>query len=520
MKTFTFFVTLFLLSVCTLAQTRLIVKATKPQLDAIGIQATETSVPGWSVFSTTDTVGTLSKLKAAGLYVEIDRKVELYRAFLKMNGTANQVPLPWWWTANGGMWNGSFSDAWRITKGSSKVKVGLIDTGSPLKDGEWTNPGLDSNRCIVGPSFVDGTQIYIDSDWVNTDNNGHSTHVAGIMGGEPNDSVGFQGIDQYCRIEFLKAFTLYGFGYNSAIGNAIYRGARDSCQILNMSFGSPWFSRMIQDAMWYAVHHGILCVVAAGNDGSEDQSFPAFFNHFTTSDTAMPGVISVGSIDENGNISGFSSRGFFVDIYAPGGSGMSWPADSTDILSTWPTYWVTNDDTTNGKPLTTGYNYLAGTSMAAPMVVGTASLMLAANPSLTAVDLKRIICETADTLMTVDGAYPVLNPSRAVKAAAEFTTTAVASVRAETPKMYNLAQNYPNPFNPTTKIQFSLPKSEHAALKVYNTLGQAVVTLFDGAATAGSHEFTFDGSRLASGVYFYALETAGTKIVKKMLLVK
>lgn len=86
--------------------------------------------------------------------------------------------------------------------------------------------------------------------------------------------------------------------------------------------------------------------------------------------------------------------------------------------------------------------------------------------------------------------------------------------------VYKLSQNYPNPFNPTTTISYSVPKAGYVTLKVYNVLGQQVATLFSGRQAAGSHLATFDGSKLASGVYFYVLRAGNTQITKKLMLLK
>jgi hypothetical protein len=89
------------------------------------------------------------------------------------------------------------------------------------------------------------------------------------------------------------------------------------------------------------------------------------------------------------------------------------------------------------------------------------------------------------------------------------------------PNVFALGQNYPNPFNPTTNIQFTVPSDGRATLKIFNTLGQEVTTLFDGVATAGEyHQATFDASHLASGMYFSQLVFGGKMQVKKMLLLK
>ncbi len=77
----------------------------------------------------------------------------------------------------------------------------------------------------------------------------------------------------------------------------------------------------------------------------------------------------------------------------------------------------------------------------------------------------------------------------------------------ETPEKYNLSQNYPNPFNPSTKINFSIPKSGKVKLSVFNMVGKEVVVLLDQSLSAGNYTADFDASNLTSGVYFYTLQS-------------
>jgi hypothetical protein len=88
------------------------------------------------------------------------------------------------------------------------------------------------------------------------------------------------------------------------------------------------------------------------------------------------------------------------------------------------------------------------------------------------------------------------------------------------PVFYALYQNYPNPFNPKTKILFALPKPEKVKIQIYNTLGQKVEVLLDRVVKAGSHELIFDGSKYASGIYFYIIQDGDFYQVKRMTLLK
>jgi hypothetical protein len=88
------------------------------------------------------------------------------------------------------------------------------------------------------------------------------------------------------------------------------------------------------------------------------------------------------------------------------------------------------------------------------------------------------------------------------------------------PNSYSLDQNYPNPFNPSTTIRFALPKSGHVELKVYNTLGQEVVTLANEEKVAGTYSAQWNAGSIASGLYFYRLKAGEYSETKKLLLLK
>jgi len=128
-------------------------------------------------------------------------------------------------------------------------------------------------------------------------------------------------------------------------------------------------------------------------------------------------------------------------------------------------------------------------------------------------------CEQQSDIITSNSSFTATLDDSSV-------TTFVADVVSGTedvirvPQTFKLSQNYPNPFNPTTVISYQLPVTSNISLKVYNLLGQEVTALFEGTRQPGSYEATFDGSGLASGIYFYRLEANGFAETKKLVLLR
>jgi hypothetical protein len=96
----------------------------------------------------------------------------------------------------------------------------------------------------------------------------------------------------------------------------------------------------------------------------------------------------------------------------------------------------------------------------------------------------------------------------------------IASNLIRQPQKFSLSQNYPNPFNPQTTIRYELPAASDVELTVYNMLGQKVVTLVSRHQAAGSYSVTFDGTRLASDVYFYRIRADNFQAIRRMILLK
>ncbi|MCX6160668.1 MAG: T9SS type A sorting domain-containing protein, partial [Ignavibacteriae bacterium] len=98
--------------------------------------------------------------------------------------------------------------------------------------------------------------------------------------------------------------------------------------------------------------------------------------------------------------------------------------------------------------------------------------------------------------------------------------TGIKNISTETPSDFTLEQNYPNPFNPSTTIRSNLPRAGSVRLAVYDVMGREVETLVNKRQAAGSYEAVWDGTRFASGVYFYRLTAEGFRETKRMLMIR
>jgi subtilisin family serine protease len=246
--------------------------------------------------------------------------------------------------------------AWQVSSGQGTV-VAIIDTGADmthpdLRDNLWTN-----TREIPGNGIDDDGDGYVDDvhgwDFVNgdgdpSDDNGHGTHVAGIVAARANNRTGIAGVAPRAKIMVIKALGADAVGTSATMAQAVRFAAEHGARIINMSVSGPGFSQTFNDVVQQASDAGILMVAAAGNSGHDLDQQPEYPAGFTASH-----LISVAATGRNGKLIGISNRGTAtVDIAAPGQA----------IVST-----------AKGG----GYELRTGTSMAAPHVSGAAALVIA-----------------------------------------------------------------------------------------------------------------------------------------------
>lgn len=165
--------------------------------------------------------------------------------------------------------------------------------------------------------------------------------------------------------------------------------------------------------------------------------------------------------------------------------------------------WMTGQSTTNGVIYRSTNSGVAWVSQYNITITSNAG---------GCVHMANINCGWVGTIATVTG-----QPSGKIF---KYTDNVGISNQNNTPTQFSLKQNYPNPFNPTTNIDFTLAKTGYISLKIYNLLGQQVMTLIDGVETAGDHNVIFDASSLPSGTYFYTMKSGDFTATKSLVLVK
>lgn len=102
----------------------------------------------------------------------------------------------------------------------------------------------------------------------------------------------------------------------------------------------------------------------------------------------------------------------------------------------------------------------------------------------------------------------------------KYSVIGIEKISNIVPERFALYQNYPNPFNPSTTIKFDIPASDFVKVRIYDIIGREIATLVNGLLVPGSYKLNFDGDGLASGVYFYKVETSKFLDIKKMILIK
>jgi len=270
--------------------------------------------------------------------------------------------------------------AWATTTGSG-VRVGIVDTGVDLTHEDLAGKVVESTSCVGAagdPAKCQGSA---------QDDQGHGTHVAGIIAATRDNNLGISGVAPDAQLVVAKALSAQGAGTIADITAGIKWVVDHGARVVNLSLGDPNFlftsllGTDMSEGIEYAWSHGAVPVVASGNTN---------YLGLGSSNYGNLDAIIVGATGPNDQVSSYSSPVGNAKwaILAPGGAHDGNPAD--DVISS---FWVA------GK--TNQYKALAGTSMATPHVAGAVALLLATGLSpQQAVD--RLV-STADPKVPCDG---------------------------------------------------------------------------------------------------------------------
>ena len=380
--------------------------------------------------------------------------------------------------------------AWDVIKASWSVIVAVIDTGV-----DYNHPDLiGSVDRINGYNFVAGN--------TNTmDDNGHGTHVSGIISAMTNNAAGVAGVSWGARILPIKVLDATGSGSTVFISSGIPYAVSKGAKIINMSLGGEDLSLAERFAVDDAYSKGVIIVAASGNGGSDGIGDP-----LVAFPAALDDVIAVGASGKDNKIAEFSNYGSEIDVVAPG-------------IDIWSTVTMTN----LGSPIdflwdSSGYASSDGTSMATPFVSGVVALILAKDSTLTFSDVYEKITGSATDIPPADRddftGYGLINASGAV------------GYKVPVPQSTLTTVSYPNPFSPSKGQRADIYLSKNlkgTTIKttIYNIAGEKIRTKQESIASHAEWDGkNDDGFIVSNGIYFYVIETDIGKAKGKLTLIK
>lgn len=284
--------------------------------------------------------------------VEFVEPVKTYQALATTKDVSNNYQ---WSLKNSGQTSGNkgadiqYESLYKLQKviKPKETLIAVVDTGVDSTLADLKN----TVKTQSGYNYVSNTKDA-------TDDNGHGTHVSGIIAASVDNNYSIAGIHTKAKILPVKVLDATGAGDNEQIAKGIKYAVDKGAKVINLSLGGD-YSRVLEYMLQYANKHNVTVIAASGNESSSMLSYPASSKYVT----------SVGATNDFDLVSDYSNYGEGLDLVAPG----------TNIPSLVPNGNVT---------------YYSGTSMAAPHVAAVAGLMLSINPNLKPADVEKTLIST------------------------------------------------------------------------------------------------------------------------------
>lgn len=245
------------------------------------------------------------------------------------------------------------------------IKVAVVDTGTDIEHPDLKG-GIVQHHNVTGEAYA----------WAH----GHGTGVSGVIGARDNNT-GVIGVAPECELIVIKAMRESGGGSINEIANGINLAIQLGAKIINLSLGTSSDVPSLKNIIEKATNAGVLVVCAAGNDGRDNSvNYPARY----------PSCVAVAAINQENKVSSFSSRGWEVDIAAPG----------ERILTCWRNH---------------GYARVSGTSFSAPYVSGVLALLLQAGLTINHSRLEQTAIDIEEPGKDIKSGYGLINPVDFIK---------------------------------------------------------------------------------------------------------
>lgn len=376
------------------------------------------------------------------------------------------------------------------------VRVLVMDTGFYTE-----HEAFDSISIIAQYDFIDRDTVVIDEEGKDpAGQHNHGTYTFSTLGGyAPGKLIG-----PAFKAQFLLAKTervdeeiqqeeddyVAGLEWGEALG----------ADVVSTSLGYlDWYSFSDMDgntavttkAIDIAVFLGMVCVTAAGNENGKNG-----WGHIIAPADA-DSVIAVGAVDKSGNIASFSSRG-------PSYDGRIKPEVCARGIAT-----------TCATPNKLVFTTVSGTSLATPLVGGAAAVILSAHPDWSPMMVREALMMTANQWFAPNNDYGwgIIDVWAAINYDFLYAET---SNDPFLPNKFSITKAFPNPFNPSINFQLNVGITGPVTITIYNLLGESIEILWKGNLKVGFHDFQWDATGRASGIYFLRLEGGGESLSRKI----